>query len=223
MKKGECYFSRLKSLFWHPKKFLEGASGEKKYSSILFFYVTIAVLAILFNSVLALLRVYMAPGDLPLLMSMGFIVFSAIVSVGFAFASPFIVSAVIHLGVLIFGGKKGYFNTFKPITYSAAISEVYQILIVILGAVVFFTFGDFAIDQVNSLSAGFIIVTLAYFVLLVISLIHVVYTEVVGVSKYQAISKWRSFLAIIFIPVIILIIGIVLFLLVSSSGYLTIP
>jgi len=217
MGKEEGYFSRLGHLFSHPKKFLDSAAGEKKYSKILFFYVFIAVIAIVFDAVLAFIRAYYNPGDMTLAANLGFIALSVLFSIGLAFVSPFVISFIIHLGVLVFGGKKGYFNTFKPITYSAAISEIYQVFLVILGVIAFFTVGDLVFNGITAVSPGLLAVTVLYFLVLVISLIHVLYAEIIGISKFQAMPKGKAFLSIVFVPVIILVLGMIIYFAVTAA------
>jgi len=216
MKKGEGYFLRLKNLFWHPKDFLNSVSDEKKYSKILFFYVKIAVIAIVLNFIFAVVRLCLAPEvqTFSFLVSLVFTIFLAILSVGFAFATPFVASAVAHLGILVFRGRQGYFNTYKPISFSTAIGEIYQIIIVLFSVVVFFIFGNLALESMGSFGS-FWIISAIYFVLFLISVFHVLYAEIIGVSKYQKISKLRAFLGIIFVPLILLILGIIIFFVIS--------
>lgn len=204
--KKERYMKKLNSLFFHPKRFFSEVEKEKSYSDILFFYVEIAIFSIILESIFSIILLALK-GNLSASNLLDLII-SFIIGLGMAFAITFIISFIVHLGVLIFRGKQGYFNTYKPVAYSLAIGVIYGIISIIilgmLGLVI-------PIEEITDpaqiyVSKGFIISMITYGVIMLISIIHVLYAQVISLSKFQKISRLRAFSSIILIPLIILII-----------------
>lgn len=127
-----------------------------------------------------------------------------------AFIAPFINSAIIHLGVLVFGARQGFFATFKPVSYSIVIRAFYGIIAMVLsfGLLLFMDNMEVAI-----------VLNILMIILALISLLHYLTFQVKGISQLQNISKLRAFFGIIFVPlVIILVIGIlILFILLINA------
>lgn len=209
MAKREGYFERLKSLFFSPKKFLGSVEKEKDYKSPLFFYVKVSLIALAIGFLILIL---------PALFELGFTydwayyslnaLFNSLISLGFAFIAPFISAGVIHLGVLIFGGRQGYYNSFKPITYVGSISRVYEVLLGLL-ALVFALFVQYGLvtADILSLSPGQIAFIVLMGIVYLVMFFHIVYAQIVGIAKYQKLSNWRAALGVFFVPLILLIIA----------------
>jgi hypothetical protein len=224
MAKEETLHARMRNLFFHPKKFLDSIEGEKNYSKIMFFYVKITLAALIIDFILSIVTIVLRNSGIAIVQLIGQTLLREILSLGLAFISPFVLAAIVHLGVLILRGKQKYFNTYKPIAYAAAISVVYSI---IANAV------TWLISMINSSTfdpsnltpellfqnTGFIAAMAIYGIITLIGIINVFYVSTQGVSKFQKISKLRAFLAIIFIPLITLIIAIVLLIIFGLSAY----
>ncbi len=218
----EMYCSRLKKLFYHPKMFFRDVEKEKGYSGIMFFYVVIAAFALVFKFVLSVVvGIYTLQGAA---LFTGIVQFflALVFGIGIAFAVPYIVSGVAHLGVLIFRGKQGYFNTYKPVVYSSSVSQIYAAIVAFAGIIFTLLFFKGAFDIQNIVWNAQSIVYVSLIVSIeVISFIHVLCIQVIGISKYQKMSKLRAFFSSIIIPLILIII-ISVILIVYASYFLAI-
>lgn len=205
----EKFTSRLKKLFFHPKKFFDSVEKDKDYSKIIFFYVKIVV----FSAVLSLIFSLINSGISAV--TIFNTVTILITNIGLAFLIPFVAAGITHLGVLIFRGRQKYFNTYKPVAYTLAIASVYSILSSVINFIVTLA----SPVDITALSANpelmlqnqtVIISLIVFLVIFLISFIHVLIAQVIGISKFQKISKLRAFFAVILIPLIILILAIIL-------------
>ena len=115
----------------------------------------------------------------------------------------------------MFGGKNGFFNTFKPGTYLFAIQGVYSFIL----AAVIFILSLLGLADMN-VFLGFSdtefgktpIAQIIFSVLIgLVSFIHITYAEVIGLSQFQKLTKWKALLAI-FVPILLLVIGILIIL-----------
>jgi len=191
------YFSKLQQLFFHPKKFVESISQEKNYQEIMFFYVkTYLWITILTTIITALILRSNNPT------STGGMVLNIIVGLIFAFLTPFILATIIHLGVLIFGGRQGYFNTYKPSTYGAALGMPYGIITSILGASLMLRIGTSQITSAFT-SPEYI----GLMIVFTIQMIHVFYFEITALAKYQKLSRMKAFLSIILVLLALVILA----------------
>jgi len=219
-KEGKGYCSRLKKLFYHPKMFFKDVEKEKGYSGIMFFYVLIAAFALIIKFMLdSLVGAYTLQG-VALVTGVVQFFLALIFGIGLAFAVPYIVSVIAHLGVLIFRGKQGYFNTYKPAVYSSAVSQVYAAIVAFVGLVFTLLFFKGAFDIQNIVwNAQSIVYVSLIIAIEVISFIHVLCIQVIGISKYQKMSKLRAFFSAVIIPgILIIIIALILAYYISVTG-----
>lgn len=123
-----------------------------------------------------------------------------LISIGVqAFITPFVNSAIIHLGILVFGGRQGYLATLKPVSYSFVIRAFYGIIAMVLSLGIFL----FMENMVVTIAISILLVILA-----LASLIHYLVFLIKGISQLQNITKLRAFLGIIFVPLaVILLVG----------------
>ena len=203
---GKNYFSQLSNLFLHTGNFFNKVEKEKGYKKILFFYIIIASIVIAVNFIFSVI-IALANSNSHLIID-SFI--SAVFGVGAAFAFPFIGSAIVHVGVLVFGGKKGYFNTFKPITYASALGQIYNLIVIFISFLFFVSGFNFTNPALTS-SSKLIFFALLILIIYLAWLVHVIYAQIIGIAKFQKITKLRAFLSIIFIPLIIIIITTLIF------------
>ncbi|MBN2459161.1 YIP1 family protein [Candidatus Woesearchaeota archaeon] len=208
-------FDKLKKLFFSPKAFFEGVAGEKEYFPPLIYFVIILVIAQFTSVLLSIPSALQQPtGGLAVVFSF----FGIAVAAGIGFAIPFISSGINHLGVLIFGGRKGYYNTFKPTTYAMVIGVVYGFFINIANFILSIVQPlELPATPPASFSGMISLIPVSYLavnaVLYLASMVHTLYTQVIGISRYQGISKLRAFLAIMLMMLIMaLIIGVVMLL-----------
>ncbi|MBU3913494.1 MAG: YIP1 family protein [Nanoarchaeota archaeon] len=218
------YLSELKKLFFHPKQFFSSVDKDKDYSKIMFFYVKIAIISAILSIIVSLI-VLIIQNNLTLLDSISLVI-NAAIGIGMAFLIPFIIAALVHLGVLIFRGRQGYYNTYKPITYSLVIAAVYGVILTAISAILSMLTPISQVDMTDPtllLQNKNILISIAItLTILTLSFIHSLVVQVIGVSKFQKMSKIRAFFSIILIPIIIailvLIIGSYIFSILSASG-----
>lgn len=182
-------FDKLKELFVDPSKFFKDVSKEKSYWNVLKLFVVVYIVATIIQILVSI------PVNLKTLGNqfLPFILTALISGIIFAFAIPFIVGILSHLGILLVGGKKGFFNTFKAITYGTIVIVGYGIISSVAESLILLFSSNVAISN---------------FVIGVISLIgvvHMLIVQSVGVSIFHSISRGKSFFGIILIPLIIFI------------------
>ena len=219
-KEGCC--RKLKRLFFHPKEFFKTVENEKEYSKILFFYIKIALISIILNLLISVIIILARPSVTSTAVAVLQQFFSSLIALGTAFLTPFVAAGLIHLGVLIVGGKKGYFNTFKPTTYALSITIMYGILSVILMGIIALVAPANTLDQAEILQNPAVIVSMViYLLIFLISFIHFVIAQIIGSSKFQEISKIKAFLALLAAGIIIALIIVLIFILFGT--YLLTP
>ena len=189
-------FQKLKKLFIDPVKFFKDVSKEKDYWTVLKFFV-VTYLAATLIQVLVSIPIYYGAPEFNLL---EFILRTLLFSVGYAFLGPFIVGAVAHLGILILGGKKGFFNTFKALTYGTLVVVSYGMVSLIISGII----------VVSGIGVSMALANSIILIILLTGSVHMLITQSIGVSTYHSISRIKAFLGIIFIPIILFIILIVL-------------
>ena len=200
------YFDKLKLLFLKPTEFFKNVKKEKDYWTPLKFYIIISIIADVIGVLFAI------PNLLKSQMLLYLTLISLVSGLILVFIIPFVAAGIIHLGVLIFKGKEGYYNTFKPVAYAMTIGSVYSLLSSIVSAIAswFNPVTDFSdlqsINQVQNTAAIALIAIIG-----LISLIHVLYAHVLGISNYQNLTTMRAFLSVILIPLILIILVAVLF------------
>lgn len=207
----EKFTASLKKLFFHPKKFFDSVEKDKDYSKIMFFYVKMTIISVVISFICSLIILSVQNK----LMGVFSLITSGIFNIGIAFAIPFIVSFIVQIGVWIFRGKQGYFNTYKAVTYPLAIILIYGILSTLIASIIGLANPvSITQDQLTSnpelilQEQGFIASMIVSIIIFLVSLIHSLCVQVIGVARFQKRSKLRAFLAIIIIPLVLIIIGI---------------
>lgn len=208
--KKEQVLPKLKKLFFHPKAFFSEVEKEKNYSSSLFFYAKLSIAAAIIGLLLSIITLIIKGVNGSLAISIANLLTSLIFSIGAAFAIPFIAAGITHLAVLVFGGRQGFFNTYKPITYALSITIIYSLIIQIISWIFSIIDSSLAIATENPelllQNQGFIAMMIIYLIVMTISTIHMIYTGTLGLSKFQKMGKLKAFISIIIIPLIITII-----------------
>ncbi|MBU2640078.1 MAG: YIP1 family protein [Nanoarchaeota archaeon] len=200
------YLEKYKLLFLNSNGFFKNVQKESEYWDVLKFYVIFTIV----SQVISILL------NLPTLMKeslfISAMIFSLVGSVVFAFAVPFVSSGIVHLGVLVFKGKKGYFNTFKPITYAMTIGAAYNILSSLINGV----YGWFNPLSIESLTSGLaqleqnVAIVIVSGIIGIVSLIHILRTEILGIGFYQGLTKAKALLSVVLVPLVLfIIIGII--------------
>lgn len=191
------YFKKIKTLLFHPSEFFESVADEKEYWPIVKFFAKTYIIIIIVNIILSLL----------VGLKTGFTTFQSLLLIStfeiiFAFIYPFIIAFFTHIGVWIFGGRQGFFNTFKPATYASVIGITYYFIIIVINSII-----DLFLSSTSQGGAIAYIIFISIIVL--ISIIHSVFAEVIGISKFQKISRLRAFFGAVLIPLVLTIIGLI--------------
>ena len=209
---------KLKLLFFHPDEFFISVKNEKKYFPILIYYAIIYIAFVLIVNLISLpaiiIGIYKGANAALSMLTLIIIPFSIIFGAIYAFVVPFIGSAVTHLGVLIFRGKNGFFNTFKPVTYAMIIPLIYGLVASIIFDIVRILFYMFNINSIYNYTATTmnsldLVLIIFVFIIVLVLVIHSVIAQVKGISLFQKLSKLRAFLAIIIIPLILFLLMII--------------
>lgn len=201
---------KYKLLFKSPTAFFKTVVKEKDYGTIMQSLAYIILISVIVDIVFNIpVMIVQGKGSIEILASIPLALFSAL----FLFLIPYISAALNHIGVLIMGGRKGFFNTFKPSTYGIILYLIYGMLITIVSSLLF-VMNPVDIEAVTAaedfslsdLPIHAIIVTSLIFI---VAIVHVTVVEVIGVAKFQKLSNGRAFMAVFVIPLaIFLIIGI---------------
>ena len=117
------FFPKLKSLYFHPNKFLKSVEGEKNYLPLLRAY----VLFYLSYMIIASLVSFLHSG-----FSISAILTSFILGLVFALVMVFGCSVITYVGVLIFRGKREFLSVFKVVVYTLIIGVIYSFISLII-------------------------------------------------------------------------------------------
>jgi len=184
------YFQKLKKIFLDPSKFFKDVSKEKGYWNVLKVFVTIYVAALIIQvGVGAIINRSLLGSQF-----VSFIFTTLIAGIVAAFVVPFIGGGIAHLGILIIGGRKGFFNTFKPVTYGGLVMIIYGVVSSIISGVALL------ISPGSAPIIGVIVGGVS-----VIGIIHTLVVQTMGVSKSQSLSTGKAFFGLILIPLIMVI------------------
>jgi len=192
-------FSKLKNLYHHPIKFLKEGDNEKKYSSSVLFLLVIYLAYVVLSTLIHLSFGQTGFDPLALLKDL-------INGVLFVVVIPFIFSAILFIGVKLFKGKEGFFNVFKPVVYSFVILTLYSLLAVIVFR--FIPYEPLPIEILSSVTDTEVVLQIyqTYYaqigviigsIIGVISNLHAIIFAIMGIARYQKMTKSKATLAVI--------------------------
>mgnify|MGYP001587401973 CR=1 FL=1 len=185
-------FQKIKTLLVNPAKFFKDVSKEKGYWTVLKFYVPV-YLAALVIQILASIPIYYGT---PLFKVS---ILTGLLGIIAAFVGPFIGTFFVNLGVLIVGGRKGFFNTFKAVTYGTLVVVGYGVLSSIISLLLF-------LMKLEGNPASVMLMT----VISIIGVGHMLIASSIGVSIYHSISRIKAFFGIILVPLVILVLLVII-------------
>ncbi|MBW3015575.1 YIP1 family protein [Candidatus Woesearchaeota archaeon] len=217
------YVEKLKHLFFNTKTFFNTVTGEREYMPILLFFVVVYAISQLIEVISSIPVIVQTSYGQPLMGIFSFFItlFAALFGVALAFATPWISAGINHLGVMIFGGKQGFFNTFKPSTYAMMIGMIYN---AIAAVILFFVnmFYPMPLQVETFAEIPFVTIGIAI-VIGIIAFIHTLYAEVIGIAKFQRMSKGRALMAVLILPImivlVVLVFGLGLFFVGRFAGF----
>lgn len=198
-------------LIKEPSKFFSEKKTQKKYTQPLYFFIALYIVYLLFEILASSITYYYEL--IPLIdFYMMFLAFLLLVIL--IWGIPFFLSSVTYLGVIIFNGKTKFFDVFKAVSYSGTIYAVYGTALGLISLL-------YSIINKEIISVqGFTGVILN--IIFITGIIHTVYVQSIGINKYTNLSKIKSILAILIIPVLLFLSLIILsmLLVLGSSGNL---
>jgi hypothetical protein len=213
----------IKGMLLSPMDFYKSIKNESGFVKPWLYFAIITICIYLSSFILYIPLALSNPISTAL--SLFFVVILLPFTLALVFLTPFISAGIAHLGLMIFGVRTEYINTFKPISYSVIPGAAYSIILLIISFIFYTVFP--VMDKVHMATVtktGAIWVFLGFIIILIaVSLaqrIHVLVTEIIGIAYYHRISRWRAFFGLIIIPVIIsLLMILVMFLLFLFFGF----
>lgn len=212
------FFSKIKNIYFKPTQFLKSVEGEKQFMPILRILVLSYILYSFVASIISLIS-----GDINIAGLFVNLLFALIYAVVFVFAC----SGIAHLGVLIFKGKQGYLNTFKPIAYALIIGIIYSFIALIFMFIVpFEAFNTEAFEALQDLEAKQQMVSdfvaqpgvMISLIISLISFVHMFVFAIKGISKFQKITKSKAGFALIISGILFAVVFILIGLLFAAAG-----
>jgi len=218
--------SKISAIMFKPTEFFNSVEKQTSYWEVLKFYVLVGVVVSLVTSIISVVVSFSANVAL----SYGLLFILTVVGL---FIIPFILTVIYHLGILILGGKQGFYNTFKPATYVMVIGIVYNIVTWLVGVILTLT-TSLAIDDILEMSKGgavefaampgpMQIMSIIASIVGLVSLIHTLIVLVKGVKKFQNMSTGRALIGIILIPIVLGIVVAILGLVIGFSMTMLMP
>ena len=205
--------------FWmtatRPAEYFKKHDTDGRYLPIVLYYVVAVAISSAVELIAAIPYLLRSSPEQLLAFSLLMVFFTFLLGIAFSFAMPFIIGAIVHLGILVFGGRQGFHATFRVVVRAAVVGVAYALITNLILALS----GGYAVAQEMTfqtiqdviayfqLFAPYIIIS---FVIGLISLAHRLYIDVLGLSVTQKLSKWRAFFGVIFIPLILILIAVVL-------------
>lgn len=213
------YFSKLKSLLFHPKQFFEFVKQEDLMPSVRFAFIN-AVLIGLVGAIALLVvdkPVFGVPGlDLVIAQFMRLptpvlVPLTAIIAMALLFLGAFASAGILQLFAKMFKGIGTYADTCKVVLYTTAPTAVFSVLA--LGVM-----GLGTIIQLIPESDNLVITTgiavIAFLALFAVKALDTatnfwdLYLGIVGIAKIHSLSTWKAVLTLILPGVIILLIAV---------------
>ena len=142
-----------------------------------------------------------------------FIFLNGFGSLAGAFLIPFVRAGIAHLGLIIFGARKGFLPTFKAMSYGGIVMLLYGMALSILQGL-FYYFHPLILEP-SDMTLAFWMFLLRIVVLSLVGLLHTLVVEIIAINRLQGISKPRAFLGIIFMPFILFILFFGTFMLIG--------
>src|SRR3989344_7000589 len=211
------YISKLMRLFLEPSKFIKSVSKEKDYWEITKFFAVSYVFVLLITLILSALITLRMGSSLSIENTLR----EFAIGILYAFAVPYVGSALMHAGVWIFEVRQGYFNTFKPVTYGFVLYLIYNLFSVLTTGIMQLVKPIYPGTPYSQTHATVIVVIAGLFALT--GSIIALSTQTIGASLYQKISKGKAFLGIILIPLIsIIVIYLLVLIILTKLGFETI-
>ncbi|MFW6014021.1 MAG: hypothetical protein ACOCQG_02505 [Candidatus Nanoarchaeia archaeon] len=120
-----------------------------------------------------------------------------------AFVFPFISSFFVFLGLFILRVKAKFLTTFRVVTYAGVVTIFYNLIAYIMDFFFYFAYPELLSTPETIFQGDFTQMLALYGVILLLSFIHVLILEVIGLVNEYKIGKLRAFFAVVIIPLLI--------------------
>ncbi|MEM7815720.1 MAG: Yip1 family protein, partial [Candidatus Aenigmatarchaeota archaeon] len=203
------FFWKFKNSLFHPGRLFDAIKSEEGFRGSLAFFgviyfinivITISVLFFAANVIDNLIKseLFSQLFQLMVFISMVNILdpLNILITYGFAFIATILGAGLIHIFVYIFGGRKGFHQTYKALMYSTAPSILFGVFLM-LWVFVLFSSPEYILFAIS---------------LFLIPILWSLIIAIKGVSKLQEISGFRAAMGILTLPLIIFILFSFIFL-----------
>ncbi len=210
------YAEKLRWILFYPKSFFKEVEDETDYLKPLLFFAILYIIVSVFGLVLDSITTFIFGGAMEIFSHLIFIPVSLVLIGIIAFTAPFVSAAITSLGLMILKVKVDFQKTFKVVAYASVVGLFYSLIYHIVFFLFSFIFPGIAVATQSFTISGILIVSFLVLSILffVVSFIHVVVTEVIGLVHEYQITKLRAFFSIILVPLLTLaflfLIGIIL-------------
>lgn len=197
------HITKISQLFFHPAEFFDSVRKEKDYAKIM---ITFGAVYLIVQIAAFMITIPSALMGMDAVINLGISLISIPFALLLVFVSTFFNAGLTHLGILIVGGSKGFFETYKASTYAMVIGAIYGLIPTIASG--------YMSGLQNNDAASLITIMLVFLIaiIIIISMIHTIYAQVIGLSKGHGITKVKALIAALVAPAIIFMI-IMLFVL----------
>ena len=211
------FIRKIKNMFIKPSVFFNKIKDERFDISLklfMAFYLAYILVSVIINLSQEQISIYQGIANL---------IFSSLV----ALVSVALLSYITFIIGKLFGSKKGFFNSFKPVTYTLILWVIYSFINLLFFYLVPF---DNSMFQALQVSQDVSVIKEAYIsflkqpgaiintIILIISLIHIIIFNSKGIEKFQEISKGKAYAVVIISWFIFLLIIVLLMLLMIMSS-----
>jgi hypothetical protein len=166
------FTEKLKKVLLSPDEFFENIRGEAGYKEAMKYLAIILLIPIAISYISLLIFGDTSTAGLPFLKEIVYLM--PVVSYFLYIVMMFFAAGFLHLGVVIVGGKKGVFNTYKAAVYSSTPTFVFIWVYLFI-----FVIGPWAVIP------------------LIIVALWDLYLTIKGLSKLQDMGMGRAFLALL--------------------------
>lgn len=198
----------VKLLVFHPRSFFASVRKETGYYPAWKFNVVLMLAGFFLGIVAKVVPVFLST---PSYTQSASFILPYIFGFAFIFVIPFISAGIIHLGVLITGGR-GYLGTFKVVTYASVIGVFYGFVLSVVELVVYLAsgFSYYAESIRGNLSVGFWLMFLSIMTVFLVEMIHITVLSVIGLREIQKLSTGKAVVAAVVVPLCIFIVFIMI-------------
>jgi len=197
---------RFQALFFHPDEFFARVQGVTSHSALL---KDLALFGAVAGAAGALTSLPQLGPDYPPAALLFAVPFTAVLMVGVFILGAYAAAGLYHVGIRLFGGKGGYFATFKAAVYTLVVSLAYQTISAISLFLLSFLEPQaraslFELQQLSLQSHPLTVVVSS--VLTLASMVHSLSVLSTGISQYHQMGRFRALLGALLLPLVLAVV-----------------